>query len=822
MAQDSDKKIKVGLEIPIEDEDEFREEDKRLDKAQEDAKRVADAPKQTPSLERDTSTGYNPNRYQNTGTEPARRTSSLNRDNELSRKPASGDASKPALPTKQTPAEAKPQDRKETAPDVGKDYGEGTPPSYPKYGEMPSQGTQESPVGEQSPMVASPKYNPEDFESGHGGLEKKDEDKLDAPDEKEKEPKEEPKGEDGERKTAGDEVEQNPMASKKVNPQDEVAKEAPSETSPGNGYGALKNRSKSNPEQTQDTENARKNLRFSQRVSQNQAQENGTNPAGRSSSGSINEPAQESLGSRLRNRLSGIFNGNTQRDVSNGHGRNSGDGNNPFNAAFSQLKKSIIEFLKTHPHVAVIIAAIILLVLILFIWLVNETYNNNGHGAGARCTYSLSGVLSTGTVNLEGLQVEVVNCDASANNYTVLETVDFEKYVVGVALAETGYSDSTVEAFKTQIVAARGFALTRNSSMCPSNPDDCFYGYNPNTGKIRLRACTNDQVYCDYDRDCYRMTRGSSPALFSPEIDENTSGAYVWKGQLSEELKAKVLAAADEVKGKVLLDESGNVAHTNYVNTDQQHWVELANQGKTYDEILIEHYGGGNVSGATCTSGVIDYGDYVLSSEGHTILHEPLDGFLEKNGTSLEAFNGLIAENVDKAGYGTRAGVVAAAVTLIAELGNNYGVKVPYYWGGGHYDGVVDGALGYWGSTQCHTYANNQSYDYCGFDCSGFVPWAIKNGGFNISQMLAGNFQNLPGVRRVNLSNSAVLQPGDLLESSGHIVLVVGIEESSGNYICAEASGNAAGVLFTRRPFNSSGYWGVEMDGFYETHQRSK
>ena len=88
--------------------------------------------------------------------------------------------------------------------------------------------------------------------------------------------------------------------------------------------------------------------------------------------------------------------------------------------------------------------------------------------------------------------------------------------------------------------------------------------------------------------------------------------------------------------------------------------------------------------------------------------------------------------------------------------------------------------------------------------------------------MLAGNFQNLPGVRRVNLSNSAVLQPGDLLESSGHIVLVVGIEESSGNYICAEASGNAAGVLFTRRPFNSSGYWGVEMDGFYETHQRSK
>ena len=87
--------------------------------------------------------------------------------------------------------------------------------------------------------------------------------------------------------------------------------------------------------------------------------------------------------------------------------------------------------------------------------------------------------------------------------------------------------------------------------------------------------------------------------------------------------------------------------------------------------------------------------------------------------------------------------------------------------------------------------------------------------------MLAGGFQNLSGAQRVALTNSAVLEPGDLLESSGHIVLVVGIEESSGTYICAEASGNSAGVLFTKRAFNSSGYWGVKMDGFYSTHQRS-
>lgn len=229
-----------------------------------------------------------------------------------------------------------------------------------------------------------------------------------------------------------------------------------------------------------------------------------------------------------------------------------------------------------------------------------------------------------------------------------------------------------------------------------------------------------------------------------------------------------------------------------------------------------EAFGNQNVGGG---SGNINYGDYVLSSDGHEILHQPLDEFLSSKGTSLEAFNNLIASNVEENGYGTRAGVVTAAVTLIAELGNNYNVKVPYFWGGGHADGVVDGALGYWGSTQCHTYANGQSYNYCGLDCSGFVPWAIKNGGFSITPLVTGGFQSLPGAERVSLTNSAVLQPGDLLESSGHVILIVGVDEN--NYICAEAAGNETGVLFSTHPFNASGYWGVNMEGFYNTRARS-
>ena len=216
--------------------------------------------------------------------------------------------------------------------------------------------------------------------------------------------------------------------------------------------------------------------------------------------------------------------------------------------------------------------------------------------------------------------------------------------------------------------------------------------------------------------------------------------------------------------------------------------------------------------------GNIDYGNYELVSDGDEILNQALDVFLESHGSSLEEFNNLIASNVEDSGYGTRAGVVAAAVTLIAELGNNYNVKIPYFWGGGHGQ-MIEGAASNWGSGRCFTSANGQAYTACGLDCSGFITWALYNGGFDVAARSAGSFQNLSGAERVTLEDSAILEPGDLLESNSHIVLVIGVDEDE--YICAEASSRTTGVLFTRRPFTKSGYWGVKMDGFYNTQARS-
>ena len=586
--------------------------------------------------------------------------------------------------------------------------------------------------------------------------------------------------------------------------------------SSGNGYNGstAQNASKQSSQSTQSSSIGNRNYQHQQRVQKGkQAESKASNPVKKgkdaNSPSKIAQQKQKAAAKRQQQRAARKARRARQRQM------------------MKKLKENLVKligFLARHPYLLIIIVLILLFIFIILAVVVDDEVGITGDGGGQgvrNCTYELSGVVSSGEVTMTGMKVELINCDGSASNYTVLETVDFEKYVLGVALAEIG-PDAPDEALKAQIVAARNFALTRNSGMCPGNPDDCFYGYNPGTGKIRMRACEADQVYWNYNEVIYREDRGAI-SLYSPEIESGT----VWKQPLDETRKAEVEALAEEVKGKVLLDEDGNVFKTSYNSTTSEQFTSGANNGDDYQKILSDVYGVDNFKSAKCAAaGNIDYGDYTLSSDGHQILHEPLEDFLEDNGSSLEDFNKLIADNVKDAGFGTRAGVVAAAVTLIGELGDNYGVKVPYYWGGGHYDGVVVGALGYWGSDpKCTTYANNQTYDYCGLDCSGFVPWAIKNGGFNIGQRLASDFYKLSGAEKVTLkSGEAVLEPGDLLESDGHVVLVVAVDESSKQYICAEASGNAQGVLFTRRSFKDSGYWGVKMDGYYNNsvHIRSE
>ena len=205
---------------------------------------------------------------------------------------------------------------------------------------------------------------------------------------------------------------------------------------------------------------------------------------------------------------------------------------------------------------------------------------------------------------------------------------------------------------------------------------------------------------------------------------------------------------------------------------------------------------------------------YSLSSDGDKILEEALSSFLKKNGSSVEEFNKLLESNISKAGYGTREAVVIAAKTLIGELGDKYNVRIPYYWGGGHAEIIL--ASEKFGG-KCPTVTNGEtSFNHCGLDCSGLILWSLRNAGFKHVKRGAGIFKDYGGAKKVELSSTtAVLKPGDLLETNGHIALVVSVDNVNKKYICAEAGGLYTGVYFNRRAFNESNYWGVDMSGYY-------
>jgi hypothetical protein len=476
-----------------------------------------------------------------------------------------------------------------------------------------------------------------------------------------------------------------------------------------------------------------------------------------------------------------------------------------------------LKFLAKNPW---LIPIIIVVICFLTICVLIATDEEEVKASGNMCTYKISGLVKDSIVTIDNPQVELINCDATKDNYKVLKTIPFEKYVLGVALAEAG-EDSPDEAIKSQIITTRTFTLARGLGMCPSNPGNCWLGYNQEENIIRIRACENDQVYWDYTEDIYKIAKTQKISYYSPEISANDSGATLWKSKLTDERIAEVEFLANEVMGKVMVDSSGSIIEADYNNTTSEGFRTDANSGLTFDQILVHTYGTIQIYSATCTSrstvGNIDYGDYSLSSEGDIILNQRLDDFLASQGSSIEEYNNTILNNINNAGYGTRAGVVAAAVTLIGELGDKYDVRLPYYWGGGH-DSSASLASGSWGGSATKT-CNDEGtcYYYDGIDCSGFVSWAINNGGFIYSAL---STSELTSLGKVTLSaSSAVIQPGDLLLRSGHVKLVVAIDEENKKYITAEASGKDEGVKFGTMSFSGKSskgnYWGINMDYLY-------
>lgn len=168
----------------------------------------------------------------------------------------------------------------------------------------------------------------------------------------------------------------------------------------------------------------------------------------------------------------------------------------------------------------------------------------------------------------------------------------------------------------------------------------------------------------------------------------------------------------------------------------------------------------------------------------------------------VNGFNNYIKQSVDTAGYGTPAGVVAAALALSCGYTKETGYKLFYQYPGmtERMDGIAPSIY---------------------MDCRAFVWWAWRNGGFywanGDSVLNSWPFIDsvLPSYEKTDFNS---IKPGDVVLNYSHVMLVVG--KYNGGYYTAEESGYGSGLMLRKRTvenLKSNGYRIANMvDKYYK------
>ena len=230
----------------------------------------------------------------------------------------------------------------------------------------------------------------------------------------------------------------------------------------------------------------------------------------------------------------------------------------------------------------------------------------------------------------------------------------------------------------------------------------------------------------------------------------------------------------------------------------------------------------------------------------------PCNKFSESEAKQLDE---ALKYYVDKAGQGTRAGAVAAARFLTLQ----FKYRVPYFYENGRLNNsgvnLADGEGRYyqkglyvskdkyesirykfngpasWGCP-LRNWDNNEKFGFVagnrmpnGLDCSGFVSWALYNGGSDPGDYGAGEtpdkyqMTDTGEYKRITIKmiNDGLIKTGDLLNYPGHIAIIIGQDDTY--FYVAESLPHLYGVVPTKYKKNRVYYtfpYVVFMDKFYK------
>lgn len=438
--------------------------------------------------------------------------------------------------------------------------------------------------------------------------------------------------------------------------------------------------------------------------------------------------------------------------------------------------------------------------------------------------------------------------DTGKWNVTGTGTYSMEDYLAGVVYAEVGGAWN-MEVYKTFAVAARTFVLDEAADDCsisgtakkqafkdvtdrPNEAVNMIYqAVQETAGEVLYQDNQLYQIqydaFCYIDKDSNYYTLSQQNQKIPTDWVEENVNAYVYKNCPCDANDQSMTNCWKNGKWQ----DGGHGRGMSQVGSKYL----ITELGYTYKEVLEYYYGN---EGLSLTTPTIETSSSSSSSSSNPIvsvagleikntsnatkLNKPLNEVLASSGSSVDQMNSFIRNSVVEKGAGTREGVVTAAVSMINYLYDNFNIKLPYYWGGRYQQIGISPSFGeYRPSTVSR---GGTIYNYKSFDCSGFVSWAIKNGGYNFDAVTTNGFDSKFSKNSCNITESSCIgQPGDLINSAaGHVELIIAVDKDSGKYFIAHSGTD--GVVMTQRDMHKKNYGStvtkiLYMEEFYNNQQ---